>query len=50
MALMTGIDLDRAFAIPVLHVAEYLDLSAMQLREEPGALTAATGDCPETAI
>jgi hypothetical protein len=37
MALMTGIDLDRAFAIPVLHVAEYLDLSAMQLREVPGA-------------
>jgi hypothetical protein len=34
---MTGIDLDRAFAIPVLHVAEYLDLSALQLREEPGA-------------
>jgi hypothetical protein len=37
MALMTGIDLDRAFAIPVLHVAEYPDLSAMQLSEELGA-------------
>jgi hypothetical protein len=37
MALMTGIDLDRAFAIPVLHVAEYPDLSAMPLGEELGA-------------
>jgi predicted transcriptional regulator len=30
-------DLDRAFAIPILHVAEYPGLSAAQLRDELGA-------------
>ena len=30
-------DLDRAFAIPILHVAEYPGLSAAQLNDELGA-------------
>jgi hypothetical protein len=30
-------DLERAFAVPILHVAEYPGLSAGELREELGA-------------
>jgi hypothetical protein len=30
-------DLDRAFAIPILRVAEHEGLSAKELREEPGS-------------
>jgi hypothetical protein len=45
MALMTGIDLDQAFAIPVLCVAEYPGLSVMPLGEDLGAFHPLQGMC-----
>jgi hypothetical protein len=42
-------DLDRAFAIPILRVAEHEGLSAKELREEPGSFHPPAGLCPAGA-